>query len=93
MKLDMNPTQLTRSFSRFFHRFHVLIFVVFVIGGLSTATFLLSQALTAPSSADTTNTSPAGFDKTTIEKINSLRSASDQPAPLTMPAGRTNPFQ
>lgn len=93
MKLDMNLSQLSESFSRFFHRYHVLIFVIFVIGGLSTATFLLSQALTTPSTTDTTNTVPSGFDKATIEKINSLRSASDQSAPLTMPAGRTNPFQ
>lgn len=93
MKLDMNLPQLSAGFSRFFHRYHVLIFVIFVIGGLSTATFLLSQALTTPSTTDTTSTVPSGFDKATIEKINSLRSASDQSAPLTMPAGRTNPFQ
>ena len=91
MKSDVSLQQITREISHFLHRYHVLIFTVFVLGGLSIATFLLYQVTTSKSS--TTNTKPTGFDQKTIERIGKLRSANDTPTPINLPAGRTNPFQ
>jgi len=91
MKSDLSLQQLTRSLARFLHRYHVLIFTIFVLGGLSVATFMLYRATTAAQSPS--STTPSGFDKKTIDRISKLRSANDTPAPIDLPAGRTNPFQ
>ena len=92
MKTNVNAQQLVGSISKFFHRYHVLIFVIFVMGGLATATFFLSQTMTPAASTDQ-SAAQAGFDKAAIKKIESLRGENDPSTPLTMPAGRTNPFQ
>lgn len=91
MKSDLSLQQINRSLARFLHRYHVLIFTIFVLGGLAVATFMLYRATTE---AQTTNsTTPSSFDKKTIDRISKLRSANDTPAPIDLPAGRTNPFQ
>lgn len=77
--------------TRFLHRYHVLIFTIFVLGGLSVATFMLYRATTEAQSA--TSTAPSTFDQKTIDRIGKLRSANDTPAPINLPTGRTNPFQ
>ena len=38
-------------------------------------------------------TETIGFEKSTIDDINSLRGAGEASKPLVKPAGRTNPFQ
>lgn len=92
MKTDINLAQITRGISHFLHRFHVLIFVITIIGGLSVATFMLYTVIlsTAPSS---TQPPPTTFDKETIEKVETLRDNNDAPTPLIKPEGRTNPFE
>ena len=90
MKSDISIQQITRGISHFLHRYHVLIFTIFVLGGLSVATFLLYQVTTSAQS--TTSTNPAGFDQKTIDRIGKLRSASHTPTPINLPAGRTYPF-
>ena len=94
MKTDLsfNPQQVSRSLSHFMHRYHVIIFVLVVVGGLSAATFTLYQTVISSKSADTT-TQNRNFDNETIEKIRGLRSADDASTPLVLPSGRTNPFE
>jgi hypothetical protein len=91
MKSDLSLQQLNRGIVHFLHRYHVLIFTFFVLGGLSVATFMLYRATTEAQS--TTSTTPSTFDQKTIDRIGKLRSASDAPEPINLPAGRTNPFQ
>ena len=91
MKSDLSLQQLTNGINHFLHRYHILIFTFFVLGGLSIATFMLYQVTSSAQS--TTSTTPSGFDKTTIDRIGKLRSANDTPTPIELPAGRTNPFQ
>ena len=92
MKTDLNIKEIVAALSRFLHRYHVLIFALFVLGGLSGATFMLYQTATSAQTAETSI--PAStFDKATIEKINNLSNAtSTNPEPVR-PAGRTNPFK
>ena len=92
MKLDSSPTQIIHAFSHFMHRYHVIVFSIFVLGGLSVATFLLYRAATSATSPSS-QFSTSSFDKTTINKISELRGAGDAPTPLKLPTGRTNPFQ
>ena len=92
MKSDLNLHAIGPAVSHFFHRYHIILFVIFVVGGLATATFFLSQALTS-ATTETTTTAQSGFDTKTIDNIKALRSTKDPSTPLTMPSGRTNPFQ
>ena len=88
---DLPLQQVTRGIAHFLHRYHILIFTFFVLGGLSFATFMLYRATTEAQS--TSSTTPGSFDQKTIERIGTLRSANDAPTPIELPAGRTNPFQ
>lgn len=92
MKAEINLEQITRGISHFLHRFHVLIFVITILGGLAVATFMLYNVIlsTAPSS---TQPPPTTFDKDTIKKVETLRDNNDTPSPLIKPEGRTNPFE
>ena len=87
---SMTLTQFGELASRFLHRFHVIMFVVLVVGGLSLVTLFLNQAITKPAS-DLTTPGNQSFDEATMKKINNLRTTNDQ-ANLTLPAGRSNPF-
>ncbi len=92
MQTDLNPKELLVAVSHFLHRYHVLIFVLVVLGGLSGATFLLYQTVI---SAQTSEETPASttFDKQTIKKLNDLNDATTvDPTPVS-PEGRTNPFK
>lgn len=93
MQQSLNLSQLGKSASRFLHRYHVLIFVLTVIGGLSLATFMINQAINNAAAAQTTPETIGGFDKATMEKIKGLRKPTDEPEPLNLPSGRVNPFQ
>lgn len=91
MKQGIDIAQLQKKTVQFLHRYHVIIFVLTVIGGLSLATFMINQSIT-----DTTTDQPAAttqnFDQDTMNKIKALRKTSDEPAPLSLPDGRVNPF-
>ena len=92
MKADIDLKKLTLSVSHFFHRYHIIIFVVIVLNGLSFATFLLYSVVIESSTpvADTGNTT---FDQATIDKLSNLRGTNDTNTPIILPSGRTNPFQ
>ena len=94
MKTDvsLNPQQISRGISRFMHRYHIIIFVLLVVGGLSAATFVLYQTVVSSQSAETTLPTTT-LDTKTIEKIKDLRSTDDASTPLVLPPGRTNPFE
>jgi hypothetical protein len=93
----MKNASISSSFKpilRIFKRYHITIFIVFVVAGLGYAVFSFSNLLGA-SSTDTTYTSAinAGtIDKATLDRIKALH-PSDQtpPAPVAL-SGRTNPF-
>lgn len=83
-------TPLIRAVSRFLHRFHLTLFVVFVLGGLSLVTLFLNHAI----AKDDSSIAPPGqqpFDSATMKKIDELHTSSEQ-TDLTFPAGRTSPF-
>ncbi len=92
MKQDLSLTAITHGFSVFLHRYHVILFTFVVVGGLAAATFILYRELSAPAS-DTGASTSTQFDTATMKKIETLRGPDDPAQPLTLPAGRTNPFQ
>ena len=92
MSVDSSTSQLLSGYSRFFHRYHVVLFVVIAFGGLAIVILSLSQ--TAQSSTDTsavTEAAATGFDKQTIQRLEGLKTTSSS-QPLQFPSGRINPF-
>lgn len=90
---DLNLKQVTTSLTDFMHRYHVIIFVLTVIGGLAFATFMMNQAINQqPAGQATPSSATAVFDTETMDKIDKLNNSSSQPTEFTPPAGRLNPF-
>ena len=91
---NITVSSLFKPLGRIFARFHMTIFIIFIVGGLVGAVLLLDTILN-----DTSNTqgytSPidAGtIDQTTLNRIKQLHT-SDDPAPtMVLPAGRISPF-
>ncbi|QQS22008.1 hypothetical protein IPM09_00410 [Candidatus Saccharibacteria bacterium] len=91
MKSSISISQIGALLTHFLHRFHVLVFVLTVVGGLSVATFMLNQTLS--SNTDIPNSqSTAVFDQKTMERVKKLSKTTSEAKPLEVPAGRTNPF-
>lgn len=68
MKSSISISQIGALLTHFLHRFHVLVFVLTVVGGLSVATFMLNQTLS--SNTDIPNSqSTAVFDQKTMERV------------------------
>jgi len=88
---SLSFAQLNHLISQFLHRFHVILFVVFVIGGLSLVTLFLGQAITAQGTPPPTAGDPP-FDTATMSKIENLRTTTDT-SNLILPNGRTNPLK
>lgn len=84
--------QITAAVSRFLHRYHIILFALIVLGGLSIATFLLYSTITSTAPDNATATSNGTFDKATMEKVQNLRGVDDASQPLEL-TGRTNPFK
>jgi hypothetical protein len=91
MKTSINFRQISTQLSHLLHRFHVVLFALIAVGGLSAATFLLNQTLSSSSVTNNTKTSPA-FDTATMERVKKLNKTTNETKPLELPAGRINPF-
>lgn len=86
------PVNTAKAVSGFLYRFHIVIFVVTVLGGIAMVIFLLNQTLTAATEVDQyQTTSSSTFDVETIERLNQLNDTPGQ-SEFRLPSGRTNPF-
>lgn len=75
-------------------RFHLTIFITFIVVCLGLAVALFTMILNQPATTDSTSTPTAttNIDQTTLERLKSLHSSDDTSSPYTAPAGRDNPF-
>jgi hypothetical protein len=88
---NISLSTLSKSISTFLHRFHLIIFVVIVVGGLAIAIMSVSSVLQESTLNDIGQSPDSQFDTATIKRINQLRTLNDSNS-LTLPGGRTNPF-
>ena len=93
MQSNLSVKKLTKALSKILHRYHVLLFALSAVGCLMSATYYLNTVLES-SSASTDTTPYVGFDKSTIEKVNNLKTSQEQQAQKvdTLSFGRRNPF-
>ncbi len=94
MATDLSTAQLLKGYSRFFHRYHFIVFVVTAVGGLAIVVFLLNQTIqTSTDLTQNTETPQAtSFDTATIKRLEELKQTGGS-EPLQLPANtRINPF-
>ena len=78
--------------SRLVYRFHVVLFVVTVVGGMAVVVFLLNNTITkATDTSQMMQPLPQKFDQETIDRLNQLHT-SDSQTDIQFPQGRINPF-
>lgn len=90
---DLSLTGIKQGFAHVLGRYHIVIFVIVVLGGLAAAIFSLNNTLNA--SSKDTDYSPSlssSFDQQTIKRINQLKTTDESSSPLDLSHGRTNPF-
>jgi hypothetical protein len=91
---NVSLASLFKPIIRLFKRYHLTIFIVFVVSGLGYAVFTFSHLLET-SSTDTTYTSPIGagsIDQATLQRIKALHTSDNTAPAFVAPPGRINPF-
>ena len=83
-----------KPIGKIFSRFHMTIFIVFIIGCLAAAVLLLTNILNDASITDDYNSSidAGSIDQVTLDRINSLHTSDDTLPPVTTSSVRSNPF-
>jgi hypothetical protein len=98
MQVSLSPNLIVQSFLKSLRRYHVVLFSVFVLGGLAAAVFLLNNTLVTAS----TPANPAGgaldFDQQTLKEIEAMHtsdqvtSENKEELSLKINQTRTNPL-
>lgn len=96
MKLQFNfsLSSVKQAIVTFLHRFHVMVFVFVVLGGVIVVILLLNGiiARSGQSNGYTSQGDSATFDEATIKKIEDLKTRDQNNGHLDLSHGRTNPF-
>ena len=91
--LNLSLQSLKKTVIAFLHRFHIVLFVIIILGGLAMVILLLNDVVIRSGQSDgyTPDNSNTSFDQSTIKKIQELNANGQTDTPL--PTGvRTNPF-
>lgn len=93
MNISISADSIKKFIIRSLHRYHVVLFVIIVLGGLAVMVFFLNLVLIRSSESDgyTSSSNNASFDQQTIDRINELKNADDSSSQLNL-SGRSNPF-
>lgn len=91
---NSDKKSIAKSIIQFFGRYHLTLFIVFLVGGLSSAVLVLNAVLiqSADTEGYTSSLDMTTFDQATIDNVKKLRLSSDTPAEFSLPEGRISPF-
>jgi len=92
MKQSPSLSQLGDVITHFVQRFHLVIFTLTVVIGVSVAVFLLNGLIEASNKTEPATHAMPTLDQNTIDRINSFKKASDGQDSFSLPPGRINPF-
>ena len=93
--MQISIASIKQVFAKFLRRYHVILFVVVVVGGLSGAIFLLNNVLILSDQSNdyTSQINKTTFDADTIKKLKMLKTSGEQTSKLDLSGGRRiNPF-
>lgn len=93
MNISISTASIKRFIVHSLHRYHVVLFVIIVLGGLALMVFFLNLILIRSGESDgyTSSSNNASFDQQTINRIKDLKKADDSSSQLDL-SGRSNPF-
>ncbi len=93
MNSKLSSTSIVLSLSRFFHRYHIIIFVILVLGSLSAAVLMLNDVVALSDKRDgyTSTVKNSSFDTETMDRLKSLKDPGEPTVPLVI-TGRSNPL-
>jgi len=94
--MEISLTSIKNSLSALLHRYHFIIFIVTIIGGVTAFVFLLNTIVikSEASSSDTKTTMSTSFDQKTIDEINLYKGRDTKSNGINFSGNkRTNPFQ
>lgn len=76
------------------HRYHVVTFVIVVLGSLGGVVLSLNAIVdkSGQTNTITSQDNGAAFDTKTIYRLTQLKTRDETPTPLDLSQGRTNPF-
>lgn len=94
MDISFSLTAVKRIVVDALHRYHVILFVVIIAGGLAVVVFMLNAIILRSEQSDgySATSNNATFDQATIDRIKQLRTANEGDSSLDLSKGRTNPF-
>ncbi len=94
INLSISPAAIKKAFFSFLHRFHVILFVIVVLGGLAISVFTLNTIVVSSSDTSqfTSQQTSSNFDQETIKRIEELKTRDQTGDTLDLSKGRTNPF-
>ena len=92
--MNASMASVRRSIAQFLERFHVIIFVIAITGGLGAVVLLLNSVITSSSESGgyTASSNSASFDQATIDRVKQLKTRDEASSQLDLSKGRTNPF-
>ena len=91
--MEISTANIKNKIAVILHRYHVMIFVIFILGGLVFVVFLLNNIIVqSGNSGGYTPETTTTFDQKTIERIEQLKTRDEPAAELDLSGGRTNPF-
>lgn len=91
---NLTASSLVKPTTPLFRKYHLTIFIVFVVAGLGYAVFTFTNLL-GQTSTDTSYTSPisaGSIDQITLNRIKALHTSNEPTPALVTPPGRINPF-
>lgn len=94
MKTNLSITVILSAIKHFFQRFHVVLFVIFVLGSSSLAILTLQKVIGTSDEANgyQSNANSTSFDQDTIDRLRQLKSDGQTSDKLDLSQTRINPF-
>lgn len=91
MKQSIDLKNIGKGFSKFFERYHTIMFFLFLGIGLAICMIMVVQIINLSSQTDMTGVTPINqsFDEATVKRLQELDTSNQNP---DIPAGRVNPF-
>lgn len=93
--MQISLTSIKKNIVKLLHRYHLILSIIIIMGGLSGAIFLLNRVLILSDDAGdyTSQLNKDSFDTNTIEKLKELRASDEQTVKLDFQNGkRIDPF-
>lgn len=93
MKSSFLLKLVTRAFSHFVSRFHVILYTLTIVAGVSIAVFMLNNLISISQNTDAVSTPSLTIaEEETMKRIDNFHISGSEQDNFSLPPGRVNPF-